>query len=46
MKWDPNDSHIVAWENPINYRFYAICPFKGVLLRYQPYDYALGIKTV
>jgi hypothetical protein len=46
MKWDLNDSHIIAWENPINYRFYAICPFKGVILRYQPYDYALGIKTV
>lgn len=46
MKWALDDSHIVAWENIINYRFYAICPFKGVLLRYQPYDYALGIKTV
>lgn len=46
LKWDPNDSHVVAWENPINYRFYAICPFKGVVLRYQAYDYALGIKTV
>lgn len=46
MRWDSNDSHIVAWENPINYRLYAVCPFKGVVLKYQPYDYALGIKTV
>ena len=44
--WDYNDSHIVAWENPINYRLHVICPFKGVILRYQPYDYALGIKNV
>ena len=36
----------MAWENPINYRLFAICPFKGVVLRYQPYDYALGIKSV
>jgi len=46
IKWDFNDSHIVAWENPINYRFFAICPYKRVILRYQPYEYALGIKSV
>lgn len=25
---------------------HVVCPFKGVILRYQPYDYALGIKSV
>ncbi len=44
--WDFNDSHIAAWENPINYRLHVLCPFKGVVLKYQPYDYALGIKVV
>lgn len=37
IKWEPNDAHIAAWENSINFRLYAICPFKGVILRYQPY---------
>lgn len=46
LLWAPNDAYLVAWENPLNYRFHAICPFKGVVLRYQPYDYALGLKTV
>ena len=46
LKWDYNDSHIVAWENPINYRLYALCPFKGVVMKYQAYDFALGIKSV
>ena len=46
MIWAPNDSHIVAWENPLNYRLHAVCPFKGVVLRYQPYDYTLGLKIV
>ena len=46
LKWNVNDSHIVAWENHINYRFYALCPFKGVVLKYQAYDFALGIKAV
>ena len=46
VRWQRNDAHIVAWENPINYRFYAVCPFKGVVLRYQPYDYAMGVKSV
>lgn len=44
--WAPNDAHIVAWENPLNYRFHAVCPFKGVVLRYQAYDFALGLKAV
>lgn len=36
----------MASENPINYRLYALCPYKGIVLRYQPYDFALGIKTM
>jgi hypothetical protein len=46
LRWEENDSHIVVWENPINYRVHAVCPFKGVVLRYQPYDYALGVKCL
>jgi WD40 repeat protein len=46
LLWSPNDAHLVAWENPINYRLHAVCPFKGVVLRYQPYDFALGLKAV
>jgi WD40 repeat protein len=46
LMWAPNDAHIVAWENPLNYRLHAVCPFKGVVLRYQPYDYNLGLKIV
>lgn len=46
IKWEEDDSHVIVWENPINYRFHAVCPFKGVILRYQPYDYALGVKSV
>jgi WD40 repeat protein len=46
IKWSENEAHIVASENPINYRLYALCPYKGIVLRYQPYDFALGIKTM
>ena len=46
IKWQEDDSHVIVWENPINYRVHAVCPFKGVVLKYQPYDYALGVKTV
>jgi WD40 repeat protein len=46
LLWDFNNFYIVAWENPINYRLHVVCPFKGVSLRFQPYDHALGIKNV
>ncbi len=46
LLWGPNDAFIVAWENPLYYRLHAICPFKGVILRYQAYEYNLGLKTV
>ena len=45
VRWQSDDSHIIAWENPINYKFYAVCPFKGIVLNYQPYNFALGVKS-
>ena len=46
VRWAPNNSYLVVWDNCINYRLQVLCHAKGQVLKYEPYNFALGIKTV
>eukprot|EP00825_Cyclidium_porcatum_P005999 TRINITY_DN12947_c0_g1_i4.p1 TRINITY_DN12947_c0_g1~~TRINITY_DN12947_c0_g1_i4.p1 ORF type:complete len:438 (+),score=78.06 TRINITY_DN12947_c0_g1_i4:103-1416(+) len=44
--WSKNSMFILAWDNSIQYKFLMFCPNTGLIFKYQPYDFALGIKYV
>lgn len=46
VKWAPNDGHIIVIDNCINYRLIAFNHLIGQRFRYEPYNFALGIKSV
>lgn len=46
VRWSPNDSVITVWDNCVNYRLLAYCHITGLKKKYEPYTYALGIKSV
>jgi WD40 repeat protein len=46
LKWSPDNSVILAWDTPLEYKMMVYCPAQGLICKYQPYEYALGIKSV
>lgn len=46
VKWSPNDAYITVWDNCINYRLVTFGHLSGLVFRYEPYNFALGIKSV
>eukprot|EP01017_Pseudomicrothorax_dubius_P017187 TRINITY_DN1948_c0_g1_i3.p1 TRINITY_DN1948_c0_g1~~TRINITY_DN1948_c0_g1_i3.p1 ORF type:complete len:296 (+),score=47.60 TRINITY_DN1948_c0_g1_i3:667-1554(+) len=46
IKWSPDDTVIVAWDTFLEYKLLIFCPLQGLIAKYHPYEYALGIKTV
>ena len=46
IAWSPNGASIIAWDNCINYKLASFCPMRGFISRFEPYIYALGIKSV
>jgi len=46
LRWAPDDSAIVVWDNCIDYRLMVYCPAQGLIAKHQPYENALGIKSV
>jgi WD40 repeat protein len=46
VKWSPNNAYLVVWDNCINYRLIVFSHMRGQVLKYEPYNFALGIKTV
>lgn len=46
LMWSPNNNFIVAWDTCLNYKLIPICPLMGPITCIQPYESALGIKTV
>jgi WD40 repeat protein len=46
LMWSPNNNFIVAWDSCLNYKLIPICPLMGPITFIQPYESALGIKTV
>ena len=46
VRWSPNNGIICVWDNCINYRMLVYCHTRGLVFRYEPYTYALGIKSV
>lgn len=45
IKWSNNDAYIAVADNCINYRMVVFGHLSGQVLRYEPYSYALGIRT-
>jgi WD40 repeat protein len=46
ISWAPNDANIIAWDNCINYKLLTFCPMRGLISKFEPYNHALGIKSV
>ena len=46
VRWAPNDAVIAVWDNCVNYRMLIFCHANGMIKKYEPYNDALGIKSV
>ena len=46
IMWSPDNNVIIAWETLLEYKLLVYCPATGILAKFQPYQSALGIKTV
>ncbi|CAN6478015.1 unnamed protein product [Victoria cruziana] len=46
IEWSPNDSAIVVWDCPLEYKVLVYSPDGRCLFKYQAYESALGVKTV
>ena len=46
LEWSPDDSIIAIWDTPLEFNLLFYCPRKGLMARFQPYQFALGIKSV
>lgn len=46
VKWTPNNANLVVWDGLLNYRLVVHSHILGQMLKYEPYKWALGIKTV
>jgi len=46
LKWSPDNSVIICWDTPLEYKLLVYCPAQGLVAKYQPYEYALGIKSL
>lgn len=46
VKWAPNDSNLIVWDNCVNYKLLVFSHATGLVKKYEPYNYALGIRAV
>lgn len=46
IRWAPNDYYIIVCDSSLNYKFCVVCPFNGIVHRYEAYEYGLGIKSI
>jgi len=46
IMWSPDNNVLIVWETVLEYKMLIYCPATGILAKYQPYQSALGIKTV
>lgn len=46
LEWSPNDSAIVVWDSPLDYKVLIYSPDGRCLFKYQAYESGLGVKTV
>ncbi|XWS36981.1 hypothetical protein CRYUN_Cryun19dG0004000 [Craigia yunnanensis] len=46
IQWSPDDSAIVIWDSPLEYKVLIYSPDGRCLFKYQPYESGLGVKSV
>uniref|UniRef100_A0A1D1YZT6 WD repeat-containing protein WRAP73 n=1 Tax=Anthurium amnicola TaxID=1678845 RepID=A0A1D1YZT6_9ARAE len=46
IEWSPDDSAIVIWDSPLEYKVLIFSPDGRCLFRYSAYECGLGVKTV
>ncbi|KAF6137627.1 hypothetical protein GIB67_036210 [Kingdonia uniflora] len=46
IEWSPDDSAIVIWDSPLDYKVLIYSPDGRYLSKYQAYKSGLGVKTV
>ncbi|KAL6321721.1 hypothetical protein AAG906_031233 [Vitis piasezkii] len=46
IEWSPDDSAIVIWDSPLEYKVLIYSPDGRCLSKYQAYESGLGVKTV
>ncbi|KAH1139058.1 hypothetical protein GLYMA_10G194400v4 [Glycine max] len=46
IEWSPDDSAIVIWDSPLDYKVLIYSPDGRCLFKYQAYESGLGIKSV
>eukprot|EP00252_Welwitschia_mirabilis_P019741 TRINITY_DN4656_c0_g1_i1.p1 TRINITY_DN4656_c0_g1~~TRINITY_DN4656_c0_g1_i1.p1 ORF type:complete len:393 (-),score=58.09 TRINITY_DN4656_c0_g1_i1:241-1419(-) len=46
LEWSPNDSGLVVWDSPLDYKVLIYSPDGRRLFKYQAYEHGLGVKTL
>ncbi|KAK2994685.1 hypothetical protein RJ640_026164 [Escallonia rubra] len=46
IEWSPDDSAIVVWDSPLDYKVLIYSPDGRCLSKYQAYESGLGVKSV
>ncbi|KAK9699303.1 hypothetical protein RND81_08G166000 [Saponaria officinalis] len=46
MEWSPDDSAILVWDSPLEYKVLVYTPDGRCLLKYQAYESGLGVKSI
>ncbi|GAB2294098.1 hypothetical protein Dimus_028317 [Dionaea muscipula] len=46
IEWSPDDSALVIWDSPLEYKVLIYSPDGRCLFKYQAYDGGLGVKNV
>ncbi|KAH9647902.1 wd repeat-containing protein WRAP73 [Citrus sinensis] len=46
IEWSPDDSAIVIWDSPLEYKVLIYSPDGRCLLKYQAYESGLGVKSI
>nr|ADN34297.1 WD-repeat protein [Cucumis melo subsp. melo] len=46
LEWSPDDSSIVVWDSPLEYKVLIYSPDGRCLFKYQAYESGLGVKSV
>ncbi|XP_022969756.1 WD repeat-containing protein WRAP73 isoform X1 [Cucurbita maxima] len=46
IEWSPDDSSIVVWDSPLEYKVLIYSPDGRCLFKYQAYESGLGVKSV
>lgn len=46
LVWSPDDAVIAVWDTILEYKLLIYCPATGLLAKFQPYESALGLKSL